>query len=361
MVRKSLRPKKLKVKLTKSDEAILLPDALFKTLTREESEDKNLRTNDSEIQFIGRTDMVIEIPLGAVIEQTLFEFFASVNVIEFKSQNDPFTVEEFIENLIRTGIIFLQHLRKLKRQAQKQREITKFAENQEVEEIKTKIDTLKEYDRFLNIYVVARYPKDFLEEAAKNGIIFEKDPKREWLWWSRVGYQKIALVVCRDLPIEKRFYKWLLFAPSDSNSWREFIHRLKDENEHELLRLAKVLRPEDYNMAMRTADEIWEEVRRMGALTPEVEADLARQWQRAVEIVLADLEHKGYDQIESVVPHMNKEQLARLVEGLPRSRIAVLPLFLKQEDLKRLEEATQDPKKRQLLEILLEEQVSTTN
>jgi hypothetical protein len=64
MVRKIVVSRKLKANRKKLDQTILLPDALFKTLTREESEDINLRTNDTEIQFIGRTGMVIEIPLG---------------------------------------------------------------------------------------------------------------------------------------------------------------------------------------------------------------------------------------------------------------------------------------------------------
>jgi hypothetical protein len=227
------------------------------------------------------------------------------------------------------------------------------------EETELKIDTLKEYERFLNVYVLSRYPKDFLEEAARNGIIFSRDAEREWLWWTTVGYQKIALVVCRDLPIEKRFYKWLLFAPSESNKWRDFIHHLEDESNAELLRLAKTLRPEDFSMAKRTADEIWEEVRQMGALTPEVEADLARQRQRGIEIILADLEHKSHYQIKFVVKHMNKEQAARLVEGLPIARIAVLPMFLEHKDLKKLKEAAQNPKKKQILEWLLEDQEQT--
>jgi hypothetical protein len=356
MAKKSGAPKAKKLLNKPSQQKVLLPDALFKTLTREEIEDNKLQPRDTEVQFIGRTDTVFEVPKGANIDNTIFEFCSEVNVIEFKSQNDPFAEEEFIENNVRTGIIFLQHLRKLKRGLKAQHDLAKTQAEvtQLLQETSPLINTLKEYQRFLNVYVLSRYPKDFLEEATKNDIIFTKDPKREWLWWSKVGYQKIAMVICRDLPIEKRFYKWLLFAPSDSNRWHEFVQRLENENELELLDLARQLRPEEFDMATlkRTAAEIWEEMRRVGALTPEVEAELAEQRARGVRGLLLDLDNRADFQIRMAIPDMSDEQLIGLTRDLSLDRLAAIAAKSKPEQLKRLADAAQEPKKRQLLQTL---------
>jgi hypothetical protein len=191
----------------------------------------------------------------------------------------------------------------------------------------------------------------------KDDIIFTRDPNREWLWWSKVGYQKIAMVICRDLPIEKRFYKWLLFAPSNSNKWRDFVRQLRLEGETELLELAESLRPEDFNMAVlkRTAAEIWEEMRRIGALTPEVEAQLERERDEAIQELLLDLDNREDFQIDSAIKYLTDEQLTGLINDLSFNRLTRIAAFLERRYLERMVTLAQEPKKKQLLQMLLEE------
>jgi hypothetical protein len=135
-----------------------------------------------------------------------------------------------VVNQVRTAILFLQEKTKEKK---------------------------KDYSRFLNAYVLARYPKDFLDNAPNNGIVFTVDPKRPWLRWATVGYQRIALIICRDLPIERRFYRWLLFAPSKGKTWSAFIEQLKKEGNLELLGIAEQLRPKEYQKLKINAKDIW--------------------------------------------------------------------------------------------------------
>jgi hypothetical protein len=40
------------------------------------------------------------------------------------------------------------------------------------------LNPLELYNQFLNLYVVARYPQEFLDVAQANGIIFEPDKAR---------------------------------------------------------------------------------------------------------------------------------------------------------------------------------------
>jgi hypothetical protein len=54
---------------------VVIPDTVFKILTRKELEELRLRLGDTEIQFVGRTDLVIEIPAGVDVTGTLFDFF----------------------------------------------------------------------------------------------------------------------------------------------------------------------------------------------------------------------------------------------------------------------------------------------
>ena len=146
----------------------------------------------------------------------MFDFCAPVTVLEFKSQNDSFDLEEFVVNQVRTAILFLQDKTNEK-------------------------EKKKDYSRFLNAYVLARYPREFLDTGPENGVVFTVDPNRPWLRWATVGYQRIVLIICRDLPIERRYYRWLLFAPSKGKKWSAFIRRLREEGNLELLAIAEQL------------------------------------------------------------------------------------------------------------------------
>lgn len=83
-------------------------------------------------------------------------------------------------------------------------------------------ETEADYSQYLNTYVLARLPKDFLDNASQNGIVFTVDQETSRLRRAKVGFQNIALIVYRDLSVERRFYRWLLFAPSDDKKWQAF-------------------------------------------------------------------------------------------------------------------------------------------
>jgi hypothetical protein len=151
-----------------------------------------------------------------------------------------------------------------------------------------------------------------------------------------VGYQRIALIICRDLPIERRFYRWLLFAPSKGKKWIAFIEQLKKEGNQELLAIAEQLRPEEYQMLKINAKEIWEEARRAGALTPEVEAELAEARARGIEILLSDLDDHDFYQMCMPFDAMTEEQVDRLAKGLSLIRLAGLINYLKPYQIERL-------------------------
>jgi hypothetical protein len=87
----------------------ILPDTMFKLMIREAAEELKLRIGNSEISFVNLTDKVIEIPKGADVTGTLFDFCHEINVIEFKSENDEFGEREFVANHTRTSILYLQN------------------------------------------------------------------------------------------------------------------------------------------------------------------------------------------------------------------------------------------------------------
>jgi hypothetical protein len=305
----------------------VLPDTLFKLLTRREVEDSNLRVSESEFQHVTRADLIIEIPQGVNTGGTLFDFCYPVTVIEFKSENDQFNVREFVVNQVRTAILFLQ------------------ASSKEKD---------ADYSQYLNTYILARLPKDFLDNASQNGIVFTVDQARPWLRRAKVGFQNIALLVCRDLPIERPFYRWLLFAPSDGKKWQAFIRKLKVEGESELLEFARKLRPREVAMVKVNADELWELARQEGALTPEVEARLAQEREEAIQIILNDLDNKDYFQMAGFFDDMSDEQLSQMVNALSLLRLAGLVAYLKPEQIERVLPLIKSAKHRQLVQELLD-------
>jgi hypothetical protein len=92
----------------KSEEGSSRPDPVFKLITSEEAKAVGLVVKQSEIQYSTRTDLILTVPEGVSTENTLFDFFRGANLVEFKSENDPLTLQEFTRNEVRTGIWFLQ-------------------------------------------------------------------------------------------------------------------------------------------------------------------------------------------------------------------------------------------------------------
>jgi len=331
----------------------VLPDTVFKLLTRREIEQNKLHVGESELQYISRTDLVIEIPPGLDLSQTLFEFCAPVTVMEFKSQNDPFNVEEFVVNQTRTSVLFIQALSRAKAEQKSIKDERKVSGPNSLK--LGEIDALQYYARFLNVYVIARYPKDFLDLAPANGVIFELDQTRPWLRWATVGFQRVALVICRDLPLEKRFYNWLLFAPSQGKKWEAFVERLRLEGEEELLDFARKLRPKEFDMIRMKADELWELMRQEGVLTPEVEAEMAQARAEGVQILLDDLDNKDPYQLALAFNDMTDAQVSQMTAALGSLSLAALVNYLKAPQRARLLSLLKSDKQRDLLQSLLAE------
>ncbi|MEI6045896.1 MAG: hypothetical protein WCS37_16225 [Chloroflexota bacterium] len=165
---------------------------------------------------------------------------------------------------------------------------------------------------------------------------------------------RIVLIICRDLPIERRFYRWLLFAPSKGTKWPAFIRRLQEEGNQELLAIAEQLRPKEYQMLKINAKEIWEEARRAGALTPEVEAYLAKERAEGIEILLSDLDNHSFDQMYLPFDAMTDEHVDRLAKGLSLIRLIGLITYLKPYQIERLLPHLKSEKQRQYIQGLLD-------
>jgi hypothetical protein len=230
---------------------------------------------------------------------------------------------------MRTGIKFLQAYAKAYDEREKQRLSLKSGKEQEIVAVDNKLaplDPVEFYGQFLNLYVLARYPTKFLDAARKDGIIFTPEPGRPWLLRTKIGFQNVALVICRDLPFERRYYEWLVFAPSDGKRWKTFIQRLEEEGEKKLLDIAARLRPKEFAVTKATVDDIWEDMRAEGVLTPEVEAHMAQETHEAIEGMLGMLEDIEPFVIGLFFDRMTDAQASRVVNS---PSILTLATFLR--------------------------------
>lgn len=175
-----------------------LADNVFKEVTEDKGRSLDLQNVAGELQ-IGkstRSDLVLLVPDGVSLDDTIFDFFLRLNVIEFKSEDDkPLDDREFYKNLIRLYSIYVQ-------------------------------DKKLQMQDLLNVIVTAEMPKKFLSFIEETGYNFKEVPERKWLRRGKFGNQEIALVICELLPIEPKYYPWLLFAPAKSETWRKLVREL---------------------------------------------------------------------------------------------------------------------------------------
>jgi len=57
------------------------------------------------------------------------------------------------------------------------------------------------------------------------------------------GCIEVAIVVCRLLPLERRYYWWLIFAPSTSPKWKNFVTMLVEQGDLAMLKIVARLKP----------------------------------------------------------------------------------------------------------------------
>ncbi len=191
------------------------PDPVFKLLTRLEAEQYGLQAIETELQYSTRADLILAVPPGLSLADTMFDFFRAVNVIEFKSQNDKFDLREYARNALRTYLQFLQ------------------GKDQGFENI-------------LNLIISSRQPRTFLRYAEQHGVIFKQEPSKPWLWRKQGGFQEVIILVCRALPLEQRYYPWLAFAPSNTRKWQNYLVNLFLQGNEPLLEVIRQIRPKEY-------------------------------------------------------------------------------------------------------------------
>jgi hypothetical protein len=136
------------------------------------------------------------------------------NIVEFKSLSDKFNPLKFLDNVVRTCLF------------QQQKPEVPFSE-------------------VLNVYVIAFYPREFFKQMRKDKCPFRRDKKQKWLFHGNAAGHDIVIVVGRFLPVEKPYYRWLLFSQSTTAKLQEFATMLYKEGEMELLEDLVRLKPKE--------------------------------------------------------------------------------------------------------------------
>jgi len=157
------------------------------------------------------------------------------------------------------------------------------------------------------VFVCAERPDRVLTHLADQGLTPARDPASPWLLRFRVGFLDIAIIICRLLPLEEPYYQWLLFAPSGSLKWREFVKMLIRKGDRTLLRLIQQLKPKEFNLITLNIAEILKE------FSPE---ERARYEQDRLELLQNELR---------VLGELNPQKMGEMLAGLtPEQRLAGL-------------------------------------
>ncbi len=264
-------------------------DLIFKEITRLAATQLGLQASETEFQqTTTRADLVLTVPPGLALEDTMFDFFRAVNVVEFKSENDRFNLREYAKNELRTIIRFLQGKQ-------------------------------ENYDNILNVIVSARSPDGFLKQAREHGLAFEPEPDRPWLLRCQAGFQNVVIVVCRDLPIDQKYNDWLIFIPTDSRRWRKYLELLLLRGDIASLNTIRRMRPKEY--ADMTKDII-EHLEAKGLLNFEGDKRYERDQLAAAQILLGWLAKRKTPNLSEVLAELNPEE--RLTGLNPQERLAGL-------------------------------------
>jgi hypothetical protein len=276
---------------TQTVKPVATADAQFKLASIQLAKKVGLLVGNAEMPNKLATDVVLEVPRGILrqLKQSLFDFLRDYKfaVTEFKGQNDQFTLKKFKINVARTIMFEDMH--------------------PEVPE-----------GKILNLYVTARYPEEFLALANKHPdkLSFIQDEKRRWLWHGTCFFQPMMIVVCRDLPLEPKYYDWLVFVPAGTVRWREVIEMLKEDKRPDLLLIMRNLRPKEFDMAI----DVSEIIRQL----PDEERE---QWkQEWGELMDREIQKD---------PEPVMDSLTRNVEVIPAKKLAQV---MEKASLKQLEE-----------------------
>ncbi|MEI6045324.1 MAG: hypothetical protein WCS37_13325 [Chloroflexota bacterium] len=278
-----MKQEKIKPDPTQPNPARLRPDPAFKAVTREFTKELGIETVETEFPQSVRADLILNVPEGLVLKETMFRFFRRFNIIEFKGQNNQLTEEGFVINEVRTNLLYLY--------------------NEEAR-----------FENMLNLLVSSRFPQRFFDYMEAHQCKFEQDKAQPWLWRCQVGLQEVVVIVCRDLPLEQPYYEWLLFAPSDSQKWRDFVKMLAREGNTRLLDMAREMRPKEYEFMLIELKELLEEY------TPDERKDYLKAWFSAVTCELIDYAKEAPEEWSQTLAKFTAEQ--RLAGITPEQRLA---------------------------------------
>jgi hypothetical protein len=291
----------------KQTEQISRPDPVFKHVTLGLAQELGLRVDNTEFPQTFRADLILGVPPDRkkALRKTLFEFFRDFNVIEYKSQGDLLDKDGYLTNEIRTALLIL-----------KNPEAT--------------------HENTLNVIVSSRYPQDFFDYMEEKKYKFKSTKSKPWLYRCRVGLQEVRVIVCRDLPFERKYYRWLIFVPSDNPKWQEFVKILFKEREEFYLDLLRQMRPKEYYMTIETLniDELVSE------LSPEEQAerrqDLENVRKAELRLVRRISEALGISIVEDIgelIEDLKPEEVTVLVQKLtPEQRQQLIEALLKMQN-----------------------------
>jgi len=258
----------------------LRPDPAFKEYTAEQARKVGLELRNVELPQLSLTDLVLAVPDNTDLAGTMFDFFGKVNVVEFKSENDLLTLPKMGYNQARAWLMFA----------------------------KGEVARLED---LMSVFVCAHLPDtvvDFLKGETKD---FRRE--QEWLIRCRLGGIEVAIVVCRLLPLERRYYWWLIFAPSDTPKWKGFVTSMLEQGEREIIDQVKRLRPKEYK---KVATSFLEDLK---GRSLEEQAERTKDLREIIELELGALEEMNPQEANKVVSKLKPQTL---VAGLTPEQIA---------------------------------------
>ena len=202
-------------------EQIARADPTFKNVTSQAARARGINIVGAELPQTVTADLIFELNEDTDLTDSLFSFLSGYRfaVVDFKGPNDPLDMPKLLLNVARTALFCAKNPQVSVRQV-------------------------------LNLLVCSRYPANILKEPAAQNIVgfHQPDPEKQpWLWLGRYVFQEIIIVVCRDLPIEERFFDWLLFMPADIKKWPVTVRQFLAAGRYDLVALSRNLHPKEFN------------------------------------------------------------------------------------------------------------------
>jgi hypothetical protein len=271
------------------------PDPAFKQVLTEEARKVGLKRGPTELQIAQTTssDMLLLVPPDTKVKGTLFEFFRAVNIIEFKSANDPLTLQTLEIQLARLYLLL--------------------AENPDYQ-----------FEQTLNIIVSARYPREVFAYSEGKGYPFKGEGKNEteeksedWLYRANLGYQDVVVVVCEQLPLKPLYLNWLIFAAADGDTWREAVLLAVKEHRLEILKLAREMHPKEV-LAMGSQINLL-----FDQYSPQERKRLVKDWGDVIKDLLPKWRKEEPEMYEDVIQSImleSPEVVAKIWETLPEEQ-----------------------------------------